>query len=281
MREELGSRAFEWGGKSKTAYLVLDKFRTNFKRNYKGFMRETVKCDKFITVDELGRRNHSSSITFEECMSMNMLLSPDARKPLSFIFEKGILTDGLAEYPVNAGIPILHSQKILKALNNEPLKLDYYEDSLVQYYLLSQIKHHFAHNAPVASRPYEKHLFRFSRFCENIGGLVLDIGCDDPRVGATIFPEKCKYIGIDPMMSGDSFRISSIAEILPFSDASFDNVVFNTSLDHILDYHTAIEEASRVLRKDGNIIISTSSGMKGPPSSLIYFIFIITGIPKL
>jgi SAM-dependent methyltransferase len=220
-------------------------------------MRETVKCDRFATVDELGRRNHSSSITFEECMSMNMLISPDAKKPLSFFLEKGILTDGLDEYPVNAGIPILHSQKILKVLNNGPLKLDYYEDSLVQYYLLSQIKHHFAHNAPAASRPYEKHLYRFSKFCENISGLVLDVGCDDPRVGATIFPEKCKYIGIDPMMSGDSFRISSIAEILPFADQSFDNVVFNTSLDHILDYHTAIEEASRVLRKDGNIIIST------------------------
>ena len=37
---------------------------------------------------------------------------------------------------------------------------------------------------------------------------------------------------------------------------------FNTSLDHILDYHTAIEEASRVLKPAGSIVIETNSWLE-------------------
>ena len=142
-------------------------------------------------------------------------------------------------------------------MSGKYLKLEYYNDPLLQYYLLNQIKNHIIPNAPTDSRPYEKHLYRISSFCKNLKGMVLDIGCDDPIIGSSIFPDECQYLGIDPTMSGDDFKISSIAENLPISDQCFDNVIFNTSLDHILDYHTAIIEACRVLKKNGNIIIST------------------------
>jgi len=36
-----------------------------------------------------------------------------------------------------------------------------------------------------------------------------------------------------------------------------DAVLFNTSLDHILDYNTAIEEAHRILKPDGSVVIAT------------------------
>ncbi|MDA7546233.1 class I SAM-dependent methyltransferase [Alphaproteobacteria bacterium] len=46
-------------------------------------------------------------------------------------------------------------------------------------------------------------------------------------------------------------------DLLPFANNSFYNVLFNASLDHILDYHKAISEAFRVLKKNGYIYISS------------------------
>jgi len=43
---------------------------------------------------------------------------------------------------------------------------------------------------------------------------------------------------------------------LPIKDKSVDAVLFNTSLDHILDYQTAILEAHRVLKPGGRIVIA-------------------------
>ena len=59
------------------------------------------------------------------------------------------------------------------------------------------------------------------------------------------------------MFSNDEFKILGMAEFLPFRKSSLDYVSFNTSLDHILDYHSGIEEAFRVLKPGGKILIST------------------------
>ena len=220
-------------------------------------MNNIKKCDQFLSVKNHMDAVHSQRLDLEECMSLNILQSPDSRKPLSFDSSKQFLTDGFYQYPIKSNIPILHSRRLIDKIGDGCLKLDYYEDPLLQYYLLNQIKNYIIPNAPTDSRPYEKHLFRISKFCENLRGLILDIGCYDPLIGSALFPKEAKYLGLDPMLSGDSFRVSSIAEILPFADKSFDNIVFSTSLDHILDYHTAIEEAYRVLKDNGMLIIDT------------------------
>ena len=59
------------------------------------------------------------------------------------------------------------------------------------------------------------------------------------------------------MRGGGEFRVIGLGEILPIRDGSVDAVLFNTSLDHILDYHTAIEEAHRVLKPGGSVVIAT------------------------
>ena len=70
-----------------------------------------------------------------------------------------------------------------------------------------------------------------------------------------LLPPSCEYLGLDPYQG--EFRIIGLGEILPIKDNSVDAVLFNTSLDHILDYHTAIQEAHRVLRSGGCIVIAT------------------------
>jgi ubiquinone/menaquinone biosynthesis C-methylase UbiE len=97
-------------------------------------------------------------------------------------------------------------------------------------------------------------MHEFVKTCE---GTILDVGCDDVNISSTIFSNKCSYIGLDPFSTSTSFRVVGVGEILPFKDSSIDNVVFNTSLDHILDYYEAVKEAFRVLKPEGYIIICT------------------------
>jgi ubiquinone/menaquinone biosynthesis C-methylase UbiE len=42
-----------------------------------------------------------------------------------------------------------------------------------------------------------------------------------------------------------------MAERLPIADGAADNVALNSSLDHILDYHLAVDEAVRILKPGG------------------------------
>jgi SAM-dependent methyltransferase len=105
---------------------------------------------------------------------------------------------------------------------------------------------------------YKRHLWRMSDFVSGASGLTLDVGCGDPLVGMTIFPPACSYVGVDPFPSAVTEMAHRAAgEDLPFRDDVFDVVSFNTSLDHILDYVTALLEARRVLRRGGTLFVSS------------------------
>jgi SAM-dependent methyltransferase len=123
--------------------------------------------------------------------------------------------------------------------------------------LLSQIKQSQDINAPLDSEPALIHQYRFKEFCESLTGLVLDVGCDQPNRSMQLLPATCEYLGLDPYAGHGDFRIIGLGEILPVRDKSVDAVIFNKSLDHILDYHSAIDEAWRVLKPGGNIVIAT------------------------
>ena len=142
-------------------------------------------------------------------------------------------------------------------LVNGAIPFNYYSSALLQYGLISQIKQQGETNASVDSRPAQKHKHRMKEFCQGLFGCILDVGCDSPAISTQLLPVSCNYVGLDPYAKRGEFRIIGYGEILPFSDHSFDAVIFNTSLDHILDYHEAIEEAARVLRSDGTIVIAT------------------------
>ncbi len=88
--------------------------------------------------------------------------------------------------------------------------------------------------------------------------LILDIGSDSPYQSSLLYPKNFSYVGLDPKPSSPAeFKILGFAESLPFLNESFDVVAFNTSLDHVQDYHLAIEEAFRVLKRGGTIIVAT------------------------
>jgi len=94
------------------------------------------------------------------------------------------------------------------------------------------------------------------------GTQVLDLGTGTGVAAAAILERGASVIGIDfsEAMIAEArrrlpevdFRVAS-AEELPFDDGSFDAVVANGVLHHLAEPDRALEEAYRVLNRDGHI----------------------------
>lgn len=219
-------------------------------------MNTLIKDERIVTSEELVKLPHSKILDFEEIASL--LASPDTGNDLVYDQQNGFLTDSEHQYPVIDGIPILYPAIILNEFLNGSLELAYHTNPKLQYFLLSQIKQHGDTNAPATNVHYQRHLYRMKEFLKNCAGTVLDIGCDDVSVSSSLFNDKCTYIGLDPFTTHKSkFRVVGVGEFLPFRDQVIDNVLFNTSLDHILDYHQAINEAKRVIKTGGSIYLTS------------------------
>ena len=219
-------------------------------------MDALIKDERVLTVEQLQSQPRAKILSFAE--TVPFLASPDSGKPLRMKEDRQSLTDGDSNYSVVGNVPILYPISISDAFSGKGLELKYYEDSRLQYFLLSQIKQRGEINSASTNVHYQRHLFRMKELLEDCCGTVLDVGCDNVDISAKLFNEECRYIGLDPFSNSKSnFRVIGVGECLPIRDESIDDVVFNTSLDHILDYHQALEEARRVLKPGGSIYIST------------------------
>lgn len=215
--------------------------------------------DETLLTDQIVGENVAVALTLGDCLERGILVSPDSGKHLRSETSSGVvcLTDGRISYKLMGTIPVCYPSRITVDWEGGRVPMRYGHDSLNQYILLSQIKQHAEITAPSNSDAVLKHSFRFRKFCADLVGTILDIGCDLPSASKRMFSSSCEYLGLDPYTQGSEFRIIGIGEILPFATNSFDAVVFNTSLDHILDYHTAIGEAHRVLKHGGTIVLAS------------------------
>ena len=110
------------------------------------------------------------------------------------------------------------------------------------------------------SLPERKDVKRFSLYLGKnlVGHNILDIGCGTMSKPGYFFFEgidNYNVTGIDPL-EGKSFfgtRIVGCSEYLPFEDNSFDNIVFATSLDHVVSITKTLNESYRVLTKNGKV----------------------------
>ncbi len=209
-----------------------------------------------ISTEALAKRPHATRLTLNEIIPQ--LMSPDSGKPLHLHEEQ--LSDGAENnYPFRGTVPLLLPTALLEHFSDRlmvPASAN--RNAFMQYFLLSSIKQSGEINAPSTEEHYRRHLYRAQEFLTECKGLVLDVGCDCPEIGASLFPKGVSYVGLDPFCQNiNKFRLVGVGEFLPLQDASFDNVFFNTSLDHILDWHRAIDEARRVLRPGGSLYISS------------------------
>lgn len=94
---------------------------------------------------------------------------------------------------------------------------------------------------------------------------AVDIGCGEGRFCRMLQAEGIETIGIDPTValidearrrdSQGDYRVAR-AETLPLDDASVDLAVFYLSLIDIADLDAALDEAKRVLKPGGRLLIA-------------------------
>ena len=218
---------------------------------------EIIKDAGTISLSTLQDKLHSNLLNLK--VSLSLLASPDTGLSLKMCSCGTKLTDGLNDYELRDNLPILMPVK-LKQYFSASLQVPYakYQDAFLQYFLLACIKQSGEINAAPTEGAAQKHFFRMLNFLSESKGITLDVGCDDPYLGSSLFPVAVDYIGLDPFcIRTNPFRVIGVGEYLPFISGTFDNVVFNTSLDHILDWRRALTEAKRVLKKNGVLYIAT------------------------
>lgn len=189
-----------------------------------------------------------------------ILASPDDRAALT-LSANGIASASGQLYPLIDQSPLLLPQQVISRIHNSTLDIsfDNIKDALDQYLYLNIVKNSgWEANSPHDDVWYLRHLHRSRQLVANSKGLVLDIGCDEPEISRRIFPAEARYVGLEPSLEQrQGMRLIGMAEFLPFQNEGVDAVSFMTSLDHILDYHTAIDEAYRVLRPGGSLYLVT------------------------
>jgi SAM-dependent methyltransferase len=101
------------------------------------------------------------------------------------------------------------------------------------------------------------------------GARVLEVGCGSGAVtrALALLPGTGSVVGVDPSpgflaaarkLSGDIANVEFVegeAKALPLEDASFDAVVFHTTLCHVPDPDVALSDAFRVLRRGGRLAV--------------------------
>ena len=191
---------------------------------------------------------------------LGVLASPDSKAPLTLAADGRWLEAPGERFPILDGLPLLYPARVQVHAKAGSLEIPPGgDDALAKYLHIAGLKHfHESTNSEHTDINYLKHIHRARQFLNEASGSVLDVGCDDPQISRGLFPAAVQYLGLEPTYADRSqFRIIGIAEFLPFRDESFDNVAVLTSLDHILDYHTAIDEAWRVLRPGGTLYLAT------------------------
>lgn len=217
-----------------------------------------IKDVSSISPAELTAFPHASMMSLDEILPL--LQSPDTSKTLAWSSNFASLSDGSFEYPVLNGSPVLYpacAAELLKGVAANGIELECSGHSRLQYFLLSKIKQAGEITASHENVHAQRHFHRMRDFVSDLSGSVLDVGCDNVALSSSLLPESCRYVGLDPFCQSEGMRIVGVGESLPFRSGTFDNVVFNTSLDHILDYYLALKEARRVLKPGGTLVIVT------------------------
>ena len=205
----------------------------------------------------LASRPHARIPALEEIVPV--LASPDSGGPLSLDPATRVLSDGVSRFPCRGLLPMLLPSRLVPYFNdhlNVPAAAA--GDAFLKYFSLASFRHSGDINAPSADVHFQRHLHRMHAFARHCHGVILDVGCDDATIGASLFPEGSIYVGVDPFSHHPTpFRLIGVGEFLPIRSASIDVVVFNTTLDHIFDWHRAVDEAARVLKAGGKLLIAT------------------------
>jgi|SRR5688572_11525380 len=96
---------------------------------------------------------------------------------------------------------------------------------------------------------------------KSISGKVLDVGCGT-KPYEKLFSAS-QYIGLDTQQSGHKHYNSKVdvyydGKVFPFTNGEFDAVVCFQVLDDIFDPDSFLKEVNRVLKSNGNLLLTVS-----------------------
>jgi ubiquinone/menaquinone biosynthesis C-methylase UbiE len=103
----------------------------------------------------------------------------------------------------------------------------------------------------------DEHLLK--AFAEHARGTIVDIGCGTKPYESALKPYVQKHIGVDyPGTLHDTSRIDVFADAYntTLPSASADTVLLSAVLEHLSNPQDALNEASRVLKPGGRIILT-------------------------
>jgi 2-polyprenyl-3-methyl-5-hydroxy-6-metoxy-1,4-benzoquinol methylase len=112
----------------------------------------------------------------------------------------------------------------------------------------------------------------FSDMVSNVGKglMVLDVGCGDgvigepiAKMGNYVASVELPTIATMAQRCGAPSVVAGDAEELAFASNSFDVVLASEVLEHLWEPQNFLDEAHRVLRSDGYLIVETPEGKEG------------------
>ena len=90
-------------------------------------------------------------------------------------------------------------------------------------------------------------------------GVVYDLGCGERPYEADISRVATQYVGVDWSNTIHTLRADIIADLnerLPIADSVADTVVSFQVLEHLSEPQTMLDEAHRILRRGGRIVLT-------------------------
>jgi SAM-dependent methyltransferase len=209
--------------------------------------------------DAISQDDCARAATFGEIEGL--LVSPDTQEML-VVMAEGLATSSRSEtFPMRGQRPMLLPKYARDCVSGDSFNLpaDAVATSGQQYLLLSSIKMRGGpQNSDYNDIWFHRHVYRSRRLLQTARGLVLDVGCDKPSISRKLFPSQSTFLGLEPSLGASGeFCICGMGEHLPLKSESLDGVAFITSLDHVLDYHQALDEAYRVLKPGGMLYLAS------------------------
>ena len=121
---------------------------------------------------------------------------------------------------------------------------------------------------------------------DGVAGSVLDIGCGGGYLEQDLLEKGLTVYAMDLSMKmlrlakdrartiksdNGPYLVAADLEQVPFPDNSFDTVICMGVLEYLVNYKTALKEMCRILKPNGNAVISTQSRIA--PSCILYRLF--------